>query len=79
MRGLQVALEAVALGGTPDRGSMVGGMGEEPAQSLPSTWHTHRLSPFVLAELASFIRILETPCPPEQLAVRAVLFPRFWV
>lgn len=50
-------------GGTPDRGSMVGGMGEEPAQSLPSTWHTHRLSPFVLAELASFILEFWRPMP----------------
>lgn len=50
--------ESRGSGGTPDRGGMVGslgGMGEEPAQSFPSTRHTHRLSPLVLAELASFI------------------------
>ena len=53
-------------GGTPDRGGMVGslgGTGEAPAQNFPSTWHTHRLSHLVLAELASFILEFWRPMP----------------
>ena len=47
MRGLQVALKAMAPVVLLTGGMMgsLGGMGEEPTQSCPSTWHTHRLSP----------------------------------